>query len=59
MLGLNNVGKSFILGLIANVIIPTGHSIATKGISIKYTEGENESEKGVCLLDLLDLKLLY
>ena len=51
VLGLNNVGKSFILGLIANVIIPTGHSIATKGISIKYTEGENESEKGVCLLD--------
>ncbi len=50
-LGLNNVGKSFILGLIANVIIPTGHSIATKGISIKYTEGENKSEKGICLLD--------
>ena len=51
VLGLNNVGKSFILGLIAKVIIPTGHSIATKGISIKYTEGENDSEKGVCLLD--------
>ena len=59
VLVLSDVGKSFILGLIANVIIPTGHSIATKGISIKYTEGENESEKGVCLLDLLDLKLLY
>ena len=51
VLGLNNVGKSFILGLIAKVVIPTGYSIATKGISIKYTEGENKSEKGVCLLD--------
>ena len=51
VLGLNNVGKSFILGLIAKVVIPTGYSIATKGISIKYTEGENNSEKGVCLLD--------
>ena len=51
VLGLSDVGKSFILGLIANVIIPNGHSIATKGISIKYTEGENTSEKGICLLD--------
>ena len=51
VLRLNNVGKSFILGLIAKVVIPTGYSIATKGISIKYIEGENDSEKDVCLLD--------
>ena len=51
VLGLNNVGKSFILGLISGVIIPTGFSIETKGISIKYTEGEKNSDQGICLLD--------
>ena len=51
VLGLNNVGKSFILGLISRIIIPTGYSIETKGISIKYSEGEEKSDKGICLLD--------
>ena len=50
VLGLNNVGKSFILGLISQIVIPTGYSVETKGISIKYT-GENDSDKGICLLD--------
>ena len=49
--GLNNVGKSFILGLIAGVIIPTGWSIETKGISIKYTKGEKTGDSNICLLD--------
>ncbi len=47
VLGLNNVGKSFILSSITKDTIPTGYSIETKGISIKYTE----EEKGICLLD--------
>lgn len=51
VLGLNNVGKSFILGLIAGLEIPTGFSVETKGISIKYTEGEKDSDKGICILD--------
>ena len=51
VLGLNNVGKSFILGLLSGITIPTGWSIETKGISIKYTEGEKSSDKNICLLD--------
>ena len=51
VLGLNNVGKSFILGLISGVIIPTGWSIETKGISIKYTKGEKTGDSNICLLD--------
>ena len=42
VLGLNNVGKSFILSLLAGLEIPTGFSIETKGISIKCTEDEEK-----------------
>lgn len=31
--------------------MPSGWSVETKGISIKYTKGEKDSEKGICLLD--------
>ena len=51
VLGLNNVGKSFILSLISGITIPTGWSIETKGISIKYTEGEKTGDNNICLLD--------
>ena len=51
VLGLNNVGKSFLLGLLTGIVIPTGYSVETKGISIKYSEGEENSEKGICLID--------
>ena len=51
VLGLNNVGKSFILGLLAGLKIPTGWSVETKGISIKYTEEVKGSDRGICLLD--------
>ena len=52
VLGLNNVGKSFILSLISGIKnIPTGWSIETKGISIKYTEGEKTGDNNICLLD--------
>jgi len=52
VLGLNNVGKSFILSLISGIKnIPTGWSIETKGISIKYTEGEKAGDNNICLLD--------
>ena len=46
VLGLNNVGKSFLLGLISGEIIPTGYSIETKGVSIKYKTSDH-----ICLLD--------
>ena len=52
VLGLNNVGKTFILGLLSGwKDIPSGWSIETKGISIRYTDGIENCEKGVCLLD--------
>ena len=52
VLGLNNIGKTFILGLLSGCRdMPSGWSVETKGISIKYTEGEKDSEKGICLLD--------
>ena len=63
VLGLNNVGKSYLLSKIVRIEIPTGYSIETKGISIKYSkeeesdeknekkEEENEEEKGICILD--------
>jgi len=50
VLGLNNVGKSFLLSKIVKMDIPTGYSIETKGISIKYSKEEGE-EKGICILD--------
>ena len=52
VLGINNIGKTFILGLLSGwKDIPSGWSVETKGISIKYTEGITDSEKGICLLD--------
>lgn len=56
VLGLNNVGKSFILSLLAGLEIPTGFSIETKGISIKYTEDEEKSDKNICILDSAGLE---
>ena len=51
VLGLNNVGKSYLLSKIVKVDIPTGYSIETKGISIKYSEGGKGEQRGICILD--------
>ena len=53
VLGLNNVGKSFLLKKLACPNIPSGASIETKGISIKYADpNDNNGEiKGICILD--------
>ena len=51
VLGLNNVGKSFILGKLSGFPVPTGYSVETKGISIKYTKGEETCDSSICLLD--------
>ena len=52
VLGLNNVGKSYLLSKIVKSDIPSGHSIETKGISIKYSREENSNEeKGICIID--------
>ena len=51
VLGLNNVGKTYILSKIANSELPSGYSLETKGISIKYSEGDKGEAKGLCILD--------
>ena len=51
VLGLNNVGKSYLLSKMVRVEIPTGYSIETKGISIKYSQQDKGEEKGICILD--------
>ena len=51
VLGLNNVGKTFILSKIANAELPSGYSLETRGISIKYSEGDKGEAKGLCILD--------
>jgi len=51
VLGLNNVGKSYLLSKIVNIEIPSGYSVETKGISIKYSEGKKGEEESICILD--------
>ena len=56
VLGINNVGKSYLLSKIVNSEIPTGYSVETKGISIKYAirdeQNDNpEAVNGICILD--------
>ena len=51
VIGLNNVGKSYLLSKIVRVEIPTGYSVETKGISIKYSQGDKGEEEGICILD--------
>jgi len=45
VLGMNNVGKSYLLSKLSNAEIPIGYSIETKGISIKYLNDTKEEEK--------------
>ena len=51
VVGLNNVGKSYLLSKIVRVEIPPGYKVETKGISIKYVEEEKKQEGGLCILD--------
>ena len=41
----------FLCKKIVKIDIPTGHSIETKGISIKYSQGDKGEEAGICILD--------
>ena len=48
VIGNKNKGKSFILAKLSNLIIPDGHNITTKGLSVIYPEYE---EKNIIFLD--------
>jgi len=56
VLGLSNVGKSYLLSKIINAEIPKGYTIETKGISIKYSQEEKGEEAGICILDTAGLE---
>ena len=43
--------SSLVLSKIVRVEIPTGYSVETKGISIKYAQGDKGEEEGICILD--------
>ena len=52
ILGLNNVGKSYLLSKIAESEMPIGYSIETKGISIQYVSNiEKGNNNRLCILD--------
>ena len=41
VLGNGNVGKSFLFSRLFNINIPSGYSVITEGLSLKYNEKEN------------------
>ena len=51
VLGNSNKGKSFILSRISKIELPTGTSIKTEGLSIKYPELELYKDRKIVLLD--------
>ena len=52
VIGNQNSGKSFILSKISGITLPTGYSISTKGLSIKYPIIEHQN---IIILDTAGL----
>ena len=51
VVGNGNKGKSYILSKISDIELPVGESIKTKGLSIKFPELKNYSNRTITLLD--------
>ena len=51
VVGNGNRGKSFILSKVTNWKVPSGFSIKTKGISIKYPDMKTKDGKGMVIID--------
>ena len=51
VLGNRNRGKSFILSKLTNHKVPSGFSIKTKGISLKYPDMKTKDGKGIVIID--------
>ena len=45
VVGNKNKGKSFLLEKLAGMDLPSGHSITTKGLSVKYPKDTRKREK--------------
>ena len=56
IVGNMNKGKTFILSKLSKILLPSGTSINTKGISVKYPNLEEESNKKFILLDSAGLE---
>ena len=56
VIGNSNKGKSFILSRISRIKLPSGTSIKTEGLSIKYPELEEFKDRKLVLLDSAGLE---
>ena len=56
VIGNSNKGKSFILSKISKINLPSGTSIKTEGLSIKYPELEKFKDRKIVLLDSAGLE---
>ena len=56
VIGNSNKGKSFILSKLSKIIIPSGTSIKTEGLSIKYPVLEEFKNRKIVLLDSAGLE---
>ena len=56
VIGNANKGKSFILSKISNIKLPSGTSIKTEGLSIKYPDLEKYKDRRIVLLDSAGLE---
>ena len=51
VIGNSNKGKSFLLSKISKTFLPSGYSIRTEGLSIKYPDLKENENKKIILLD--------
>ena len=56
VVGNGNSGKSFILSKLTNHKVPSGFSIKTKGISLKYPDMKTKDRKGIVIIDTAGLE---
>ena len=56
VIGNSNKGKSFILSKISKIDLPTGTSVRTEGLSIKYPELKEYKNRKIALLDSCGLE---
>ena len=56
VIGNANKGKSFLLSKISKIDLPSGMSIKTEGLSIKYPELESFKDRKIVLLDSAGLE---
>ena len=56
VIGNSNKGKSFLLSKISGIKLPIGTSIRTEGLSIKYPQIEDHSNRNIALLDSAGLE---